>query len=327
VKEEKEEIERGKQKLLEEKAKEAVRRLAERVEAEGLRLRKQAKEEEEIQRRENEARGARERLQEEKRRQGIARAKQEARIKADWERAQREKNITKGAGLPQRGPDQRDGLRERWRHAKDRTIEQAREAERRNDAAAKERLRKQKEEIPRPSEDDHERPAGPTDEGTQEKERLARKQRDADERQARVIADAQKRQAEAAEERLRRQQHHSTSLKRPTFDDVEDAQYVTNPKKPKVEDAMTSGLRKHMAREQARRKHSERLREVGGPGNEYRLRDEIIDLGWNHVDYQNKACPQCHTKKSAAQFGLWECPEGGALRCRPCLAALSTFSA
>ncbi|KAI4928048.1 uncharacterized protein J4E92_005530 [Alternaria infectoria] len=320
-------LEKEKLKALKERAAEATRRHAERVEAEELRLREQEKQEEIIRRRENEAQSARERLQEEKRRQGIARAKEEARIKADWERAQREKNLTKGAGVSQRAPDERDELRERWRHAKDRTTEQAHAAGRMNDAAAKERLRKQKEEIPQPNEDNHRRHAEPPQEGTQETERLARKQREADERQAKVIANAQKRQEEAAKERLRREQLHSTSLKRPASDDVEDAQDMADTKKPKVQEPMTSGLRKHMAREQARRVHTQKLQEVGGPGNEERLRDVSIDLGWKHVDYQNKACPQCHTKKSAAQFGLWECPEGGALRCRPCLAALSVFSA
>lgn len=143
------------------------------------------------------------------------------------------------------------------------------------------------------------------------------------------MADAQKRQAEAAEERLRRQQHYSKSLKRPADSDVENKQDMANAKKPIIETATTPSLRlrKLMALEQARRIHAQRLREVGGPGNEERLRDESIDLGWKHVEYQSEPCPQCHTKKSAAQFGLWKCPEGGALRCRPCLAALSTFSA
>jgi hypothetical protein len=80
-----------------------------------------------------------------------------------------------------------------------------------------------------------------------------------------------------------------------------------------------------MAREQARRRHNQRLDEVGGPGNEHRLKDEIIDLEWEHMAYQDNACPQCYTKRSAALFGLWGCPEGRALRCRACLLALSTF--
>ena len=312
---------------MKEKAAEATRRHAERVEAEELRLREQEKQEEIIRRREEEARSARERLQEEERRQGIARAKQEARIKADWERAQKRRDLAKDHTESQDTSDEDRPLRTLWREKEKRTREQAQKAEAVNEKSAQERLRKQQEELPRRNEDDDAQSAEPTSNESQERQRLARKQREADERQAKVIANAQKRQEEAAKERLRREQDHPSSLKRPAHDDFEDEQDMTNPKKSKVRESMTSGLRKHMAREQARRIHAQRLQDVGGPGNEDRLRDEIIDLGWKHVEYQNEPCPQCHAKRSAAQFGLWKCPEGGALRCRPCLAALSTFSA
>jgi len=39
-----------------------------------------------------------------------------------------------------------------------------------------------------------------------------------------------------------------------------------------------------MAREWSHRKHAERLEEVGGRGNEHILRDEIINLEWEHID-------------------------------------------
>jgi hypothetical protein len=231
----------------------------ERKQAESIKVEKARRAEqtarEEIKQREEEVSRLQERLQEEPRQQELARVKEEqARIRADWERAQKR---------------------------------------------------------------------------SQEEERIARKQREADERQTNVFAIAQERQREAAEERLRRQRLDFESSKRAAPDDIEEAQDLTNAKKAKFDRTLTPSLRlrKAMALEQARRKHSERLREVGGPGNEYRLRDESIDLGWKHVHYQHKPCPQCYTKKSAAQFGLWECPEEGALRCRPCLAALSTFGA
>ncbi|KAI4922871.1 hypothetical protein J4E90_001306 [Alternaria incomplexa] len=326
VDEEKMEIERGKQKVLVEKAKEATRHQMERMETEKALLAKEAKAKEQIRQREQEAIRARERLQEESRRQEIARAEEEARIKTDWEKAQKQRKMTE-KGSPQDTSNEDGALRELWREKQERTREQAKRAEATNEEAAQERLRKQQENLHQTSEDDHDRSAEPTSTESQERERLANKQRAANEREAKVMADAQKRQSEAAEERLRRQEIDATSLKRPPADDVEDEQDMTNPKKPKVRESMTPGLRKHMAREQARRIHAQRLQEVGGPGNEERLRDVSIDLGWKHVDYQNRACPQCHTKRSAAQYGLWQCPEGGALRCRPCLAALSTFSA
>ncbi|KAI4711629.1 hypothetical protein J4E89_003070 [Alternaria sp. Ai002NY15] len=324
--EEKMEIERVKQKVLEEKAKEAARRQAELMGARKALQAKAAEMKEQIQQREREAQRARERLQEESRRQGIARAEEEARIKTDWEKAQKQRKMTE-KGSSQDTSNEDGALRELWREKQERTREQAKRAEAANEEAAQERLRKQQENLHQTSEDDHDRSAEPASTESQERERLANKQRAANEREAKVMADAQKRQSEAAEERLRRQEIDATSLKRPPADDVEDEQDMTNPKKPKVRESLTPGLRKHMAREQARRFHAQKLQEVGGPGNEERLRDVSIDLGWKHVDYQNEACPQCHTKKSAAQFGLWECPEGGALRCRPCLAALSTFSA
>ncbi|KAI4618139.1 uncharacterized protein J4E87_008149 [Alternaria ethzedia] len=319
VREENMTIEKEKQRVLEEKAKEATRRRAREANHRNWM-------EEGIRQREREAQYAKERLQEEHRQQELARAEEETRIKADWVKAQKERNVAKGFGSSPRASDEKDELRERWRLAEDRTKEQARKAGRMNDAAANERLRKQQE-IPRPNEDEHGQSTRSAHNESLERERLAKKQRDADERQAKVFADAQKRHAEAAEERLRRQENDSKSLKRPTTDDVE--QNMANAKTSKVETATapSSRLRKLMALEQARRKHSERLREVGGPGNEEKLRDESIELGWKHVEYQNEPCPQCYTKKSAAQFGLWECPDGGALRCRPCLAALSVFSA
>ncbi|KAI4647635.1 uncharacterized protein J4E78_008951 [Alternaria triticimaculans] len=195
--EEEAELEREKARKIQEKAVEAALLRSERIKADKLR-------QEEVKRREEGVRRVQEQLQEERRRQGLARAKEEARVKADWEKAQKRRDSAKDHGEPQ-------------------------------------------DELPRPSEIDDEQSPEPNQEGSQKHERLARKQREADERQAKVFADAQKRNAEAAEERLRRQQELSMSLKRPVPGDREDAQDETAPKKPKLEESMTSGLRKHMA--------------------------------------------------------------------------------
>ncbi|KAI4681206.1 uncharacterized protein J4E88_005713 [Alternaria novae-zelandiae] len=316
VDEEKMEIERGKQKVLEEKAKEATRRRMERMETEKALLAKEAKAKEQIRQREQEAILARERLQEEIRQQGLKQAKEDARIKADWERAQKERNVTKGNDKPQHSPDEDQALRERWRLKQGRTKEQAAKAERANILAAEERLRQQQNETQSFEAEARQK--------HEEAERRAAKQRAAEEREALVIAAAQERQARAAQDRL---DHGSSSLKRSAPEDYEEPQALHSTKQPRQDKKISTSLKKHLAREQARRKHSEKLRDVGGPGNEERLRDVSIDLGWKHVEYQNEPCPQCYTKKSAAQFGLWECPDGGALRCRPCLAALSVFGA
>ncbi|EFQ94092.1 hypothetical protein CFE70_004127 [Pyrenophora teres f. teres 0-1] len=86
--------------------------------------------------------------------------------------------------------------------------------------------------------------------------------------------------------------------------------------------------KKHMARDYARRKHRQRLHEVGGPGYEYRLQDEIVNLNWRHIsnDY-GETCPMCLTNSIAKRLGFWVCPEGGLKLCRTCYNAMSMFSA
>ena len=108
------EIERGKQKVLVEKAKEATRHQMERMETEKALLAKEAKAKEQIRQREQEAIRARERLQEESRRQEIARAEEEARIKTDWEKAQKQRKMTE-KGSPHDTSNEDGALRELWR--------------------------------------------------------------------------------------------------------------------------------------------------------------------------------------------------------------------
>ncbi|KAH6872190.1 hypothetical protein BKA58DRAFT_400454 [Alternaria rosae] len=148
-------LEKERLRVSEEKAAEAARRHSERVKAEEARRQEQAQQDEEVRRREEALRvHERERLQEERRRQRLARAEEEKRIKADWERAQRERGLAKDHCASRGTADEDGALRTLWREKQERTHEQAKRAEAAYKEAAQERLRKQQEELPRPNEDD-----------------------------------------------------------------------------------------------------------------------------------------------------------------------------
>jgi hypothetical protein len=135
------------------------------------------------------------------------------------------------------------------------------------------------------------------------------------------------RHARAAEELLKHQGSPAdvlnTALKRPNVDEDDPAAAQHEPKRPRYE--VSRSHKKALAPEWAKKKQVERLIEVGGNGKEHILRGEIIDLDWEHIDGAG-TCEKCYTKKNTILAGMWKCPDGGLLVCRPFLNRLSTYT-
>ncbi|CAO2652440.1 Nn.00g007230.m01.CDS01 [Neocucurbitaria sp. VM-36] len=242
--------------------------------------------------------------------------------------------------------------RERWQAAQERTRRQAQAAEEANTRAAQERLRRQQQqeeedvkqraaaEEAQQDETSTQHPEAHTTyptagkDGTQDddahaaeesrRERLAEKQRAAEARQQRVFEEARSRQAYAAKQRLRSQQPIAQSFKRSAASADEDEDVNKNVKRTKPDYSRRTKIA--LAREWSHHKHAERLEQVGGKGNEYLLRDTIIDLGWEHIKIDGQ-CDFCYKKGISRIFGLWKCPDGGAMVCKPCMNRFSTFGA
>jgi hypothetical protein len=206
-------------------------------------------------------------------------------------------------------PNEQERLRSRWQEAQERTREQSKRAEEANRKAAEERLRKAQQNPGHEEQSDELAQA--------ENERLAAKQRAAEERECKVLDEARARQTRAAEATLRNQNTPSSKRKPSTPSDDDD-----DPKREAPQP--TYRLKKLLAREWSRRKHDERLTAVGGIGFEHLLRDELIDLRWEHVDRLGQ-CDFCYLKKGSKVYGMWRCPDGGAMACRACLNGLSTY--
>jgi hypothetical protein len=208
--------------------------------------------------------------------------------------------------------NEQERLRSRWQEAQERTREQSKRAEEVNRKAAEERLRKVQGNTRHEEQSDESAQAE-----NERKQRLAAKRRAAEERERKVLDEARARQTRAAEDMLRSQ---SSKRKRSTTSDDDNTNTAPKRETPQP----TYRLKKLLAREWSRRKHDERLTAVGGIGFEHLLRDELIDLRWEHVDRLGQ-CDFCYLKKNAKVYGMWRCPDGGAMACRACLNGLSTY--
>jgi hypothetical protein len=178
-------------------------------------------------------------------------------------------------------------------------------------------------------------------------ERLRRevKQRQADERSYQAAAAARARQEAAAQDRLREQQEqlHAQAYrmrgqqqtdantkeplaplnrKRP-FDTSsnQSEQHERASKVPKVS-TDDRGLRLHMARIHARKKHQDKLEALGGPGHEQELMGVYIELDWVKTEADGK----CHFCRRNIQIEMFVCPEGGARACTPCKMKYSYYT-